>query len=133
MPAPTTSDLPIVPGQDTWVNLQTLGAKGDGTTDDTAAIQKAIADHKTIYIPSGRYIVTDTITLKPDTVLIGLNPTTTQFDLPDSTPAFQGPGPPKAMLEAPKDGTLCEAGAARYQATVLFWASIDLTFARPSF
>ena len=56
---------------------------------------KAIAEHQTIYIPSGRYIVTDTITLKPDTVLIGLNPTTTQFDIPDSTPAFQGPGSPK--------------------------------------
>jgi SMP-30/gluconolaconase/LRE-like protein/pectate lyase-like protein len=114
MPAPMTSDIPTVPGQDTWVNLQTLGAKGDGTTDDTAAIQKAIADHKTIYIPSGHYVVTDTITLKPDTVLIGLNPTTTQFDLPDSTPAFQGPGSPKAMLEAPKGGTNIVTGLGLY-------------------
>ena len=114
MPAPMISDIPTVPGQDTWVNLQTLGAKGDGTTDDTAAIQKAIADHKTIYIPSGRYVVTDTITLKPDTVLIGLNPTTTQFDLPDSTPAFQGPGSPKAMLEAPKGGTNIVTGIGLY-------------------
>ncbi len=114
MPAPMTSDIPPVPGQDTWVNLQTLGAKGDGTTDDTAAIQKAIADHKTIYIPTGHYIVTDTITLRPDTVLIGLNPTTTQFDLPDSTPAFQGPGSPKAMLEAPKGGTNIVTGIGLY-------------------
>src|SRR3984885_14500504 len=114
MPAPITSDIPSVPGQDTWVNLQTLGAKGDGTTDDTAAIQKAIADHKTIYIPSGRYIVTDTITLRPDTVLIGLNPTTTQLDLPDSTPAFQGPGSPKAVLEAPKGGTNIVTGIGLY-------------------
>jgi sugar lactone lactonase YvrE len=114
MPVPMTSDIPTVPGQDTWVNLQTLGAKGDGTTDDTAAIQKAVAEHKTIYIPSGRYIVTDTITLRPDTVLIGLNPTTTQFDLPDSTPAFQGPGSPKAILEAPKGGTNIVTGIGLY-------------------
>ncbi len=63
-----------------------------GRLDDTAAIRQAIASHRAIYIPTGRYIVTDTITLRPDTVLIGLNPSTTQFDIPDSTSAFQGPG-----------------------------------------
>jgi sugar lactone lactonase YvrE len=112
--AAVPSDIPALPAQDTWVNLQTLGAKGDGTTDDTAIIKKAIAEHRTIYIPSGRYIVTDTITLKPDTVLIGLNPTTTQFDIPDSTPAFQGPGSPKPLLETPKGGTNIVTGIGLY-------------------
>lgn len=114
LPEPVASDIPALPAQDTWVNLQTLGAKGDGATDDTAAIRKAIAEHRAIYIPSGRYIVTDTIELKPDTVLIGLNPTTTQFDIPDSTPAFQGPGSPKALLEAPKGGTNIVTGIGLY-------------------
>jgi sugar lactone lactonase YvrE len=114
MPAPVASDIPTLPPQDTWVNLQDLGAKGDSTTDDTAAIRKAVAEHKAIYIPSGRYIVTDTITLRPDTVLIGLNPTTTQFDIPDSTPAFQGPGSPKPLLEAPKGGTNIVTGIGLY-------------------
>ena len=114
MPASVASDIPVLPPQDTWVNLQDLGAKGDSTTDDTVAIQKAIAAHRAIYIPSGRYIVTDTITLKPDTVLIGLNPTTTQFDIPDSTPAFQGPGSPKPLLEAPKGGTNIVTGIGLY-------------------
>src|SRR6185369_7024666 len=113
-PASVASDIPALPPQDTWVNLQDLGAKGDSTTDDTVAIQKAIAAHRAIYIPSGRYIVTDTITLKPDTVLIGLNPTTTQFDIPDSTPAFQGPGSPKPLLEAPKGGTNIVTGIGLY-------------------
>ena len=40
--------------------------------------------------PSGHYIVRDTITLKPDTVLIGLHPTLTQLDLPDATPGLSG-------------------------------------------
>jgi sugar lactone lactonase YvrE len=114
LPALVRSDIPALPPQDTWVNLQTLGAKGDGATDDTEAIKKAIAEHRTIYIPSGRYIVTDTITLRPDTVLIGLNPTTTQFDIPDSTPAFQGPGSPKPLLEAPKGGTNIVTGIGLY-------------------
>lgn len=114
LPDPVPSDIPHLPAQYTWVNLRDLGAKGDGVTDDTAAIQKAIAEHRTIYIPSGRYIVTDTIALKPDTVLIGLSPTTTQFDLPDSTPGFQGPGDAKPLLETPPGGTNIVTGIGLY-------------------
>src|SRR6185437_4856145 len=114
LPAPVPSDIPAVPAQSTWVNLRDLGAKGDGVTDDTAVIQKAIAEHKTIYFPSGHYIVTDTLALKPDTVLIGLSPTTTQIDLPDSTLAFQGPGSPKALLETPHGGTNIVTGIGLY-------------------
>lgn len=114
MPEPVPSDIPSLPAQNTWVNLKTLGAKGDGKTDDTAAIRQAIASHRAIYIPSGRYIVTDTITLRPDTVLIGFSPTTTQFDIPDSTPAFQGPGSPRPLLEAPKGGANIVTGIGLY-------------------
>ncbi|HZY63982.1 MAG TPA: glycosyl hydrolase family 28-related protein [Edaphobacter sp.] len=113
-PAPVPTDIPAVPAQNTWVNAHDLGIKGDGVTDDTAAIKKAIAEHRTIYFPSGYYVVTDTITLKPDTVLIGLSPTTTQFDLPDSTPGFQGPGTPKPLLEAPRGGTNIVTGIGLY-------------------
>jgi len=103
-----------LPPRDTWVNLHTLGAKGDGVTDDTAAIQRAIDEHATIYIPSGHYIVSDTLPLKPDTVLIGLHPSTTQFDLPDSTPGFQGVGNAKPLLETPKGGTNIVTGIGIY-------------------
>lgn len=37
------------------VNVKDFGAKGDGTTDDTEAIQKALNTGKTVYIPSGIY------------------------------------------------------------------------------
>jgi len=93
-----------LPPANSWVNLQTLGVKGDGTTDDTVAIQKAIAEHAVLYVPMGRYLVTDTIKLRPDTVLIGLHPSMTQFDLADDTPAFRSPGAPKALLETPQGG-----------------------------
>ena len=32
-PVPAVSDIPALPAMDTWVNLASLGAKGDGETD----------------------------------------------------------------------------------------------------
>jgi Pectate lyase superfamily protein/SMP-30/Gluconolactonase/LRE-like region len=94
---------PLPPSSE-WVNIRTLGVKGDGKSDDTAAIQHAIDTTRVLYIPSGRYQVHDTILLKQDTVLIGLHPSMAQFDLAESTPAFAGIGAPKALLEAPCGG-----------------------------
>ncbi|MFI5071461.1 MAG: glycosyl hydrolase family 28-related protein [Terriglobales bacterium] len=105
LPDPVESDIPDLPPMDTWVNIRSLGARGDGVTDDTEALKKAIAEHRTIYLPSGQYRVTDTITLKPDTVLIGLHPSVTRILIADSTPAFQGVGSPKPLLETPRGGT----------------------------
>jgi hypothetical protein len=89
-PPRVPTDIPALRPMDTWVNLRTLGAKGDSVTDDTAVLRQAIAEHQTIYLPSGHYRVSDTITLQPDTVLVGLNPTTTQILITDFTAAFQG-------------------------------------------
>jgi hypothetical protein len=114
MPPPVKSDIAALPPADTWVNIRTLGAKGDGATDDTAVFKKAIAEHKAIYLPSGYYVVTDTLTLKPDTVLIGLHPSATQIDVPDGTAAFQGIGDPKPLIEAPKGGTNIVIGIGLY-------------------
>ena len=105
MPRPAASDLPALPPCDTWVNLRDLGARGDGRTDDTAVLLKAITEHRAIYLPSGFYRVHDTLKLRPDTVLIGLHPGATQIILPDGTPAYEGIGSPKALLEAPAGGS----------------------------
>jgi len=72
-PGPSASDIPALPDPETWVNVADLGAQGDGVTDNTAILRKAVADHTALYFPTGRYRVTDTITLRPDTVLIGLS------------------------------------------------------------
>lgn len=104
-PPPFATDLPDLPARDKWVNIRTLGAKGDGVTDDTEVFRRAIADHRAIYIPSGYYVITDTLNLKPETALIGLHPNRTQLIVPDRTPAFQGIGGPKPLIEAPKGGT----------------------------
>lgn len=104
LPVPVRSDMPDLPPVSEWANIRTLGAAGDGVKDDTAAIRKAIAEHRTIYFPSGHYLVSDTIELRPDTILIGLHPSTTRIFLADSTPGFQGVGSPKPIFEAPKGG-----------------------------
>jgi sugar lactone lactonase YvrE len=106
--------IPPLPPVSTWANIRSLGVKGDGTTDDTAPIREAIADHRVLYIPMGRYIVSDTIKLRPDTVLIGLHPSMTQFDILDGTPAFQGPGTPVPLLEAPPGGHNMVTGIGLY-------------------
>jgi sugar lactone lactonase YvrE len=104
LPPATPNAIRGLPPMAEWVNLRSLGAKGDGATDETALIQKAIAEHRVIYIPTGHYVVSDTIRLRPDSVLIGLHPNQTQMDILDSTPGFQGPGSAKPVIEAPRGG-----------------------------
>ncbi len=104
LPAALPPAIRVLPLSSGWVNVRTLGAKGDGTTDDTVALQQAIDAHRVLYLPGGHYVVRDTLTLKPDTVLIGLHPTLTQIDLLDETPGYQGVGAPKAVLLAPPGG-----------------------------
>ena len=104
LPAALPPAIRALPPSSEWMNVHALGVKGDGTTDDTAALQQAIQTHRVLYLPSGHYVVRDTLTLAPDTVMIGLHPTLTQIDLLDETPGYQGVGAPKAVLLAPHGG-----------------------------
>lgn len=54
---------------DALVNVKDYGAVGDGTTDDTVAIQAAVDTGKEVLIPSGTFRITDTITF-PDDMLM---------------------------------------------------------------
>ncbi|WP_221031662.1 glycosyl hydrolase family 28-related protein [Actomonas aquatica] len=92
LPELPTSDLPAVPAVATWFNVKDAGAVGDGVTDDTAAIRAAIVAHRTVFFPAGRYVVSDTLTLREDSVLVGLSPITTQIALRDHARAFWGEG-----------------------------------------
>jgi len=109
-PPPLPPAIPPLPPAERWINVRTLGVKGDGESDDTEALQKAVDRHAVLYFPIGFYIVRDTIRLRPDSVLVALHPGLTQIDLPDSTAAFQGAGPPRAVLEAPPGGKTTVSG-----------------------
>jgi hypothetical protein len=103
--AAVASDIPSLPPMDRWVDVRTLGVKGDGGTDDTVALQAAIHKQPVLFLPSGMYRLTGSLTLKPNTVLIGFNPVTTQLTLFNDTPEFQGEGTPIPLLIVPKGGT----------------------------
>jgi hypothetical protein len=57
-----------------WVNVKQRGAKGDGTTDDTAVIQAALTAAQpgdTIYLPAGTYRTSAPLTVPPGVTLRG--------------------------------------------------------------
>jgi hypothetical protein len=131
LPPPLPPAIRALPPTEAWVNVHTLGVKGDGLNDDTAAIQKAIDTQRVLYFPTGYYIVRDTLRLKRDTILIALHPALTQLDLPDSTAAYQGIGPAKALLEAPRGGANTVSGIGLFtgginpRATAVRWMARD--------
>lgn len=55
----------------TPINVKWFGATGDGVTNDTTALQDALNLKGTIYIPSGTYIVSATLTVGSNTALFG--------------------------------------------------------------
>jgi len=109
-PAGLQSDIPALPPMTDWVNVHTLGVRGDGGVDDTAAIRRAVDQHRVLYFPAGMYRLTGSIHLRPDSVLIGFSPFTTQFTLIDADPQFQGSGAPIPLLIAPRGGKTIVTG-----------------------
>ncbi|WP_226672057.1 glycosyl hydrolase family 28-related protein [Rossellomorea aquimaris] len=55
------------------INVKAYGAVGDGKTDDTTAIKKALyyGKNRTVFFPEGTYLVTDTVTVKMNTEVYG--------------------------------------------------------------
>lgn len=105
LPAAVETDISPLPPVETWVNIRQAGAKGDGEADDTKAIQDAIDKYSTLYFPQGLYRISETIKLKPNSVLIGLHPIATQIMLAESTPSFSGFGAPKPLIETSAGGS----------------------------
>lgn len=127
LPAVLKNDIPQLPGMATWINVRDYGAKGDGKTDDTQAIRRAMAAGDNVYFPTGWYIVSETIKMNPGTKFIGLHPFATQLKLLESTPAFSSFGAPAAILESSEggqnflNGIGINTGAFNYRAVGVKW------------
>jgi len=91
-------------------NVKDYGAKGDGLTDDTKAIQKAIDEVKgipdTLYLPNGTYLVSDSVGIfngkahSRDRFIAyqGQSEAGTVIRLKDNCPGFGDPLKPKIMF-----------------------------------
>lgn len=98
-----------------WINVkQDFGAKGDGVTDDTAAIKKAIAaphgDYtrpNILYFPAGTYLISDTLQLREDryaccVTFQGQGEEQTIIKLQNSANGFTDKNKPKAAIATKK-------------------------------
>ncbi len=78
-----------------YLTTPDFGVRGDGTTDDSAAIQAAIDKAAAtggggiVFVPSGRYRLTRTIYVWRGMRVIGYGATRPVFVLADRTPGFQ--------------------------------------------
>jgi len=69
---------------DQWASVKDFGAVGDGVTDDTAAINRALfqlfcrqvnpAIRRSLYFPAGNYLITGTILVPPYCLMYGEGP-----------------------------------------------------------
>ena len=98
-------DFPDLPDQKSWVNVVAMGARGDGTTDDSRIFKEAIEKYDAIYIPMGEYLLTETLVLREHTALIGLHPSMTRFVLKDGTRGYAEAENPKPLLVTPQGGS----------------------------
>jgi len=72
------------------VSVKDFGAVGDGVTDDTAAIQAALAAASNVFIPAGVYVISSPLTLSNNHKLIGAGYDNTRIAASPSVAFYEG-------------------------------------------
>ena len=75
-----------------FISIKDFGAVGNGLTDDTTAIQNALAAHDFVYIPSGEYLISSTIQISSNKTLMGAGQSSILSCQSDSFNAIEIPG-----------------------------------------
>ncbi len=113
----------LFPTDSGMINVQTAyGATGDGVTDDTQAILNAIRDNvgktKTIYFPSGTYLVSDRLEWRSSNgtwsgflAFQGQNQSNTTIKLQDAASGFTDATNPKAVIYTASNNPFDNTGA----------------------
>lgn len=97
-----TPDTPITQSlqqwADQWASVKDFGAVGDGATDDTAAINRAlyqlycvlpsVQSRRSLFFPAGTYVVSDTIKIPAYATLYGEGIDNTAIVLSSGAPAY---------------------------------------------
>lgn len=105
------SNQVVIPADSGYINVKTAyGAKGDGVTDDTAAILRAIRENieerdHVIYFPDGTYLVSDTLIWKNSSgewraylAFQGQSQSGTIIKLKNNAAGYSDPANPKAVI-----------------------------------
>ena len=80
-----------------FVHVKDFGARGDGTTDDTAAFQRALYESqgRILFVDAGSYILTSTVTVPVGSKIVG----ETWSQLVASGPFFENAADPKVLIQ----------------------------------
>ena len=103
------------------------GARGDNASDDTAALQQCVDRCAAVYLPFGRYVVSDTINLTAASTLVG--EMLSNVVLAPHAPGFGDAAAPRPVLDTPDDADAVvrimdvslAAGAGNAGAVMLRW------------
>ncbi len=126
----------LFPADSGIMNVKTLyGAKGDGVTNDTQAIQKAIranvGTNKTIYFPKGTYLISDRLDWRDSNgnwrarlAFQGQNRAETIIKLKNNAPGYTNPSQPKAVIYTASQNPFDDIGSGNQAFDNLFY---DLT------
>ncbi len=78
------------------------GAKGDGLTDDSAALQRAVDENEAVFLPKGEYRLSKPLVLKSSTRLSGVSNLLSVLS-PVTTPAFGSVVQPLPLVDTVDD------------------------------
>lgn len=106
LPAPGAAENIVFPADSGVVNVRSLGARGDGKADDTAAIQKALdGAARLVYLPDGTYLISDTLrwggtggSAQKRIILQGQSRNGTVIRLKDGCAGYTDPAKPRSLI-----------------------------------